>query len=108
MKRILHIALVLFFACAAVVVSSKIAQAQRVDFGFAVSGLDGSDANSADSNHTPVSLTGGTYLGYTYRSGLQRQRPFAECGRDARRAGHVIPEELDPRSGTARADDASN
>lgn len=64
MKRILHIALVLFFACAAVVVSSKIAPAQRVDFGFAVSGLDGSDANSADSNHTPVSLTGGTYLGF--------------------------------------------
>ena len=43
---------------------SAVALAQRVDFGFAVSGIDSPGASSADSNHSPVSLTGGTYLGF--------------------------------------------
>ena len=64
MKRTLRIALFLSFACAAVVVTSNVAQAQRIDFGFAASGLQGSSATSADGNHTAVSLTGGTYLGF--------------------------------------------
>ncbi len=64
MKRILRIALLCSFVCALFVGTSNFAQAQRIDFGFAVSGLEAPSANSANSDHTPVSLTGGAYLGF--------------------------------------------
>jgi len=64
LKRTLHFALMLSFACVTVAAISTVAQAQRVDFGFAVSGMDAPGALSADSNHSPVSLTGGAYLGF--------------------------------------------
>jgi len=43
---------------------STAAQAQRMDFGFAVSGMDAPGISSVDSNHSPVSLTGGAYVGF--------------------------------------------
>ncbi len=64
MKRTLHFALLFSFACAAIAGITSDAQAQRMDFGFAVSGMDAPGALSADSNHSPVSLTGGAYLGF--------------------------------------------
>ena len=71
MKRTLRIALVLSFACAAVVATSNVAQAQRIDIGFAASGLNSPSASSGDCPtgsptcaHQDVSLTGGTYLGF--------------------------------------------
>ena len=64
MKPTLRNVLLLSLACAAVVSASSVVQAQRIDFGFAVSGLQAPSASSADSDHAPVSLTGGTYLGF--------------------------------------------
>ncbi|MGB9195783.1 MAG: hypothetical protein WCB53_02525 [Terriglobales bacterium] len=64
MKRTLSIALFCSLACATIIGTSNFAQAQRVDFGFAVSGIEAPSASSADGSHTGVSLTGGTYLGF--------------------------------------------
>jgi hypothetical protein len=71
LKHTLRIAFVFLFACAAVVASSSVAQAQRVDFGFAVSGLNSPSASNGDCptggptcDHQDVSMTGGTYLGF--------------------------------------------
>lgn len=64
MKRTLRIALLLSFVCAAIAGTSTVAQAQRIDFGFSVSGLDSPGPFSADNNHTQVSLNGGAYLGF--------------------------------------------
>lgn len=71
MKHTLRIALVLSFACAAVIVGSNVAQAQRVDFGFAVSGLNSPSASNGNCPtfdpscaHQDVSVGGGTYLGF--------------------------------------------
>jgi hypothetical protein len=44
---------------------SNSAQAQKVDLGFGISTVDAPGASSADSNHSPVSLTGGTYPGFS-------------------------------------------
>ncbi|MGA2004077.1 MAG: hypothetical protein ABSG70_11885 [Terriglobales bacterium] len=64
MKRTLRIALLLSFACAAVATFSNVAQAQKVDIGFALSGMDAPGISvSSTSDHNPVSLTGGAYLG---------------------------------------------
>jgi hypothetical protein len=71
LKRTLHIALLLSFACAAVVATTSVAQAQRVDLGFAVSGLQSPSASNGDCPtgsptcaHQDVSVGGGTYLGF--------------------------------------------
>ncbi|MGH9644458.1 MAG: outer membrane beta-barrel protein [Terriglobales bacterium] len=71
MKPTLRIALLLSFACAAIAGVSSIAQAQRIDFGFAVSGLHSASASSGDCPtgdpncaHQDVSVGGGTYLGF--------------------------------------------
>lgn len=71
MKRTLRIAFVLSFACAAVLATSTVAQAQRGDFGFAVSGLNSPSASAGNCPqldpscaHQDVSLGGGTYLGF--------------------------------------------
>lgn len=65
MKRTLRIALVLSFACAVLAVSSNFAQAQKVDLAFGISGLDAPGASTASGNHSPVSLTGGAYPGFS-------------------------------------------
>lgn len=60
----LSIAILLAFACAAFGFTS-VAQAQKIDLGFGISTIDAPGASSADSNHSPVSLTGGTYPGFS-------------------------------------------
>ena len=65
MKQILRTVFVLSFACAGLVAFSNFALAQKVDFAFGVSTVQAPGASSADSNHTPVSLTGGTYPGFS-------------------------------------------
>lgn len=65
MKRTVRIALLLSFACAVLAASSNFAQAQKVDLAFGVSTLDAPGASSASGNHSPVSLTGGAYPGFS-------------------------------------------
>lgn len=65
MKQIFRIAILFTFVCAALAAFSNFAQAQKVDLAFGVSTVDAPGASSADSNHAPVSLTGGTYPGFS-------------------------------------------
>ncbi|MFY9845498.1 MAG: hypothetical protein WA718_09600 [Terriglobales bacterium] len=60
MTRIVHIAILCSFACAAVASFSNFARAQKVDLGFGVSTLEAPAANS-----TGPSLTGGAYPGFS-------------------------------------------
>lgn len=55
----------LTIALAALTVASSFAHAQRVDLAFGISTLTAPGASSADSNHSPVSLTGGAYPGFS-------------------------------------------
>jgi hypothetical protein len=55
----------LSFACAALAALSNFALAQKIDFAFGVSTVAAPSASSADSSHAPVSLTGGTYPGFS-------------------------------------------
>jgi len=61
----LRIAILLTFVCAALAAFSSFAEAQKVDIAFGVSTVDAPGASSADSSHAPVSLTGGTYPGFS-------------------------------------------
>jgi hypothetical protein len=63
--KTLRIAIFFVFALAALTAASNFAQAQRVDMAFGISTLHAPDASSADSSHSPVSLTGGTYPGFS-------------------------------------------
>lgn len=65
MKRTLRIAILLTCACAAVAAFSNFAQAQKVDLAFGVSTVEAPGASSAGSNNSPVSLSGGTYPGFS-------------------------------------------
>jgi hypothetical protein len=65
LKQTFRIAILLTFAGAALAAFSNVAQAQKVDFAFGVSTVDAPGASSADSSHAPVSLTGGTYPGFS-------------------------------------------
>lgn len=65
MKQTFRIAILLTFACAALAAFSNVAQAQKVDLAFGVSTVDAPGVSSADSSHAPVSLTGGTYPGFS-------------------------------------------
>jgi hypothetical protein len=65
LKQILRLALVFTFACATLPVFSNFAQAQRIDLAFGLSTVDAPGGSTADSNHSPVSLTGGTYPGFS-------------------------------------------
>ncbi|MBZ5667805.1 MAG: porin family protein [Acidobacteriia bacterium] len=65
MKRTLRIAILLTFACASLAAFSNLAQAQKIDVAFGISTVDAPGASTADSNHSPVSLTGGTYPGFS-------------------------------------------
>jgi hypothetical protein len=64
LKQTLRIALLLT-SVAALGAFSNVAQAQKVDLAFGISTIDAPGASSADSNHNPVSLTGGTYPGFS-------------------------------------------
>lgn len=63
--KTLRIAIFFAFALAAFTAASNFAQAQKVDLAFGISTLDAPGASTADSNHSPVSLTGGTYPGFS-------------------------------------------
>jgi len=65
LKRTLHAATILAFACSSLVAFSNLAQAQKIDFAFGVSTVDAPGASAASGNHQPVSLTGGTYPGFS-------------------------------------------
>jgi len=69
LKQTLRIAILFFvFACAALAAFSNFAQAQKVDLAFGISTVDAPGASSVsptDTSHTPVSLTGGTYPGFS-------------------------------------------
>jgi hypothetical protein len=61
LKRTARSAIFLSFAAAALSVFSLSAQAQKVDLAFGVDTIDAPGASTADTNHQPVSLTGGAY-----------------------------------------------
>ena len=65
MKRTLRIVILSAFACAALAAFSNFAQAQKVDLAFGISTVDAPGASAASGNHQPVSLTGGTYPGFS-------------------------------------------
>jgi hypothetical protein len=66
LKQTLRIAIALSFACVVLVASSNFAQAQKVDLAFGVSTVSAPSGSDADLvNHAPVSLTGGTYPGFS-------------------------------------------
>src|SRR6202795_491015 len=59
-------AILLSFTCAAVAALSNFAQAQKIDIAFGVSTVDAPGASQANGvDHQPVSLTGGTYPGFS-------------------------------------------
>jgi hypothetical protein len=63
LKQILCGATFLFFAWA--LLFSTLAHAQQVDFAFGMSTTNAPGASQADSNHSPVSLTGGAYPSFS-------------------------------------------
>ena len=67
MKQTLRVVTLLSFACAAIFTFSSAAQAQKMDFAFGVSTVNAPGANVSvtDVNHSPVSLTGGAYPGFS-------------------------------------------
>lgn len=66
MKRTLRVALLLSLACAAVATLSNVAQAQKIDLAFGISTIDAPGASQGNGvDHAPVSLTGGTYPGFS-------------------------------------------
>ena len=65
MKQTLRSAVLLSFACAALAAFSNLAQAQKIDLAFGISTIDAPGVSAADSNHSPVSLTGGVYPGFS-------------------------------------------
>jgi len=66
LKRTLRVALLLTSACAALVTFSNIAQAQKVDLAFGISGISAPGASNGNGvDHQPVSLTGGAYPGFS-------------------------------------------
>jgi hypothetical protein len=65
LKQTFRIAVLLSFACAAVAAFSNFAQAQKLDLAFGVSTVTAPSASSASGSYAPVSLTGGTYPGFS-------------------------------------------
>ncbi len=65
MKQTIRTAVLLSFACVALAAFSNFAQAQKIDFAFGLSTVDAPGASAASGNHQPVSLTGGTYAGFS-------------------------------------------
>jgi outer membrane protein with beta-barrel domain len=65
LKQTFRVAILLTFACAALAAFSSSAQAQKIDVAFGLSTIDAPGASAADSSHAPVSLTGGTYPGFS-------------------------------------------
>jgi len=64
-KRTVRVVVLLSLACAALATFSNFAQAQKIDIAFGISTTEAPGASSADSNHNPISLTGGVYPGFS-------------------------------------------
>lgn len=54
---------IFFAALGASLATSNFLHAQKIDLAFGISTVDAPGASTADGNHSPVSLTGGTYPG---------------------------------------------
>jgi hypothetical protein len=65
LKQKLRIVIVLSLACLALAVPTNVAQAQKVDLAFGVSTVEAPGPSFGNSDHAPVSLTGGTYPGFS-------------------------------------------
>jgi len=65
LKLKIRTAIVVISTCACLAAFSNFAQAQKIDIAFGVSTVTAPSASSADSSHAPVSLTGGTYPGFS-------------------------------------------
>lgn len=68
MKQTLRIVVLSAFVGAALVTFSNLAQAQKIDIAFGISTIDApgtSSVSPTDTSHSPVSLTGGTYPGFS-------------------------------------------
>ena len=65
LKQTFRSAVLLLFVCDALAAFSNLAQAQKIDLAFGVSTLDAPGASTASGNHQQVSLTGGTYTGFS-------------------------------------------
>lgn len=66
MKRTFRVVLLLSFACATVATFSNAAQAQKIDLAFGISTITAPGASQGNGvDHAPVSLTGGTYPGFS-------------------------------------------
>jgi hypothetical protein len=68
LKQTLRVVTLLSCAGAAILTLSSTAQAQKMDFAFGVSTVDAPGASSvslSDTSHSPVSLTGGAYPGFS-------------------------------------------
>jgi Outer membrane protein beta-barrel domain len=65
LKQTIRIAMFFAFALASLAATSNFAQAQKVDLAFGISTIDAPGASTADISHSPVSLTGGTYPGFS-------------------------------------------
>jgi hypothetical protein len=65
LKQIFRIAILFVFTCAALAAFSNFAQAQKIDLAFGVGTLLAPSASSASGDHNPVSLSGGTYPGFS-------------------------------------------
>lgn len=65
MKRTVRVVVLLSLACAALATFSNSAQGQKIDIAFGISATDAPGASSADSSHTPLSMTGGAYPGFS-------------------------------------------
>lgn len=68
MKQILRVPILVAFVSAVLASCSNFAQAQKMDFAFGLSTVTAPGADSVsinDTNHAPVSLTGGTYPGFS-------------------------------------------
>jgi hypothetical protein len=65
LKQTFRSVVLLSFVCVALAAFSNLAQAQKLDIAFGVSTIDAPGASTADSNHAPVSLTGGAYPGFS-------------------------------------------
>jgi hypothetical protein len=68
LKQTLRVVTLVSFTCAAIFTFSSAARAQKMDFAFGLSTVNAPGANSVsptDVNHSPVSLTGGAYPGFS-------------------------------------------
>jgi len=65
LKQTFRSAVLLSFACVALAACPNLAQAQKLDLAFGVSTVTAPSASSASGSYAPVSLTGGTYPGFS-------------------------------------------